>query len=352
MVSRGLVSGPDSFAVVDMSLPILPNTRHPRNRQPLVCSQPLPWNDCYIQTLALTSIRIKFSDPVPRDSGKCVLTPEHQASDINFQSEDDNDWRNKLRHMAEIGGTDFEPVSYEEEAHEPEEEPYFSDDSNEDDASSIEPRVVDSVPVATSSNSANIQLPQSGVIVDKGRASLHSTYAKSTVGLDEVIHRYDFTPVVDFCMDLETLALEDFANPWQFFDDIEVIKGIHSAYKARLQVKIDAAERSNAEFDSKLAAARQSSSVESPAVLESAPPASMPDIGANSGCSKPDKRLADSSPPIIIDGSTSSSTLRDSALEDVKDTRRQSPLVSVSKRIVKVVKTLVFAPMKLTKCTV
>ncbi|KZV69652.1 hypothetical protein PENSPDRAFT_471295 [Peniophora sp. CONT] len=66
-VRKGLppTSPPDSF--IDMCIPILPNTYHPTNVEPLRPLHPLPWQDCYISftnQLNYRNLRVKTT---PRD---------------------------------------------------------------------------------------------------------------------------------------------------------------------------------------------------------------------------------------------------------------------------------------------
>ncbi|KZV65604.1 hypothetical protein PENSPDRAFT_124991 [Peniophora sp. CONT] len=66
-VRKGLppTSPPDSFS--DMCIPILPNTYHPTNVEPLRPLHPLPWQDCYISftnQLNYRDLRVKTT---PRD---------------------------------------------------------------------------------------------------------------------------------------------------------------------------------------------------------------------------------------------------------------------------------------------
>ncbi|KZV69660.1 hypothetical protein PENSPDRAFT_725887 [Peniophora sp. CONT] len=56
----------------DYCIPILPNTKHPTGRKPLKPAQPLPWQDCYIDTspdFNFTEVRVSAA---PRDY-TCVL---------------------------------------------------------------------------------------------------------------------------------------------------------------------------------------------------------------------------------------------------------------------------------------
>lgn len=66
-VRKGLppTSPPDSFS--DMCIPVLPNTYHPTNVEPLRPLHPLPWEDCYISfsnQLNYRDLRVKTT---PRD---------------------------------------------------------------------------------------------------------------------------------------------------------------------------------------------------------------------------------------------------------------------------------------------
>ncbi|KAF9015847.1 hypothetical protein BDZ89DRAFT_435132 [Hymenopellis radicata] len=220
MVSRGFVPGPDEFVLSDMSIPVLPNTHHPRDRTPLVCDPPLPWDNCYIQTLALLPIRIKFSDPTPRARGKYWLNPPRQAGLIHFQCGDDNDWRDKLVRTAEMGGSDFEPDTYPgDEFDEPEGEPCYPWDNSEDTASLA---VLESSKELAVDSKLNVTPSDIESVSD--RASLHSAYAKSVVGFDEMVHQYDFTPVVNFSLDLEILSADEIPNPWEFFGEVDALE--------------------------------------------------------------------------------------------------------------------------------
>ncbi|KAG5649573.1 hypothetical protein H0H81_003033 [Sphagnurus paluster] len=49
---------PYEFATPEMSVPVLPNTKHPSSREPLVPSRPLPWQDCYHVSFDVVSLRI------------------------------------------------------------------------------------------------------------------------------------------------------------------------------------------------------------------------------------------------------------------------------------------------------
>lgn len=53
--------------------------------------------------------------------------------------------------------------------------------------------------------------------------SVHTEY-ESIDGLEEILHRYNSTPVIDFWIDWEKFSAEEIANPWEFFDEFAAIE--------------------------------------------------------------------------------------------------------------------------------
>lgn len=115
MVSRGLVSYPKDCITEEMSIPILPTTKHPRGQKPLVTDPSLPWDDCYHCTVAAIIVRVLYRERDIRERGKYALMPRQQTAIYDFQQIDDNKWREKLLDMEESGGTDFEPDPIEDQ---------------------------------------------------------------------------------------------------------------------------------------------------------------------------------------------------------------------------------------------
>ena len=71
------------FVEPDMCLPILPSTNHPTSREALRPSRPLPWNDCYLETVQAVNVRVRA---------------EYQRDDAVTRLEGSDNIQNVLRH--------------------------------------------------------------------------------------------------------------------------------------------------------------------------------------------------------------------------------------------------------------
>ncbi len=160
----------------EMSCPILPNTSsHPLEREPVHCTPPLPWPNCFHPTLARTTVRIQYESQDTRDRGEYQLVPQDEAVHLIDLHEHDAEWRQ------EIG------AAYQE-LHEAEHDTRSS----------------------RSSYNANESSPSV--------ASISSLQVP--VSFDEWL---DETPIVKFSFDLETISAQDISNPWEYQEE-------HDAY--------------------------------------------------------------------------------------------------------------------------
>lgn len=59
----------------------------------------------------------------------------------------------------------------------------------------------------------------------------------AAVDLDNFRYQHDFTPVIDFSVDLEQLPVSEISNPWSFFHEISALEGY--GLRALIQICAD-----------------------------------------------------------------------------------------------------------------
>ncbi|KAF9038913.1 hypothetical protein BDZ89DRAFT_1156985 [Hymenopellis radicata] len=95
--TRGMVSGTEDDLLPEMSCPILPNSSpHPLEREPVDCTPPLPWPDCFHPTLARTTVRVQYETHDTRDHGKYRLVPGVEVVHLIELNEHDAEWRQEI----------------------------------------------------------------------------------------------------------------------------------------------------------------------------------------------------------------------------------------------------------------
>ncbi|KAF9023801.1 hypothetical protein BDZ89DRAFT_1069606 [Hymenopellis radicata] len=191
--TRGMVPGPEDSMLPEMSCPILSNSSpHPLEREPVDCTPPLPWPDCFHPTLARTTVRIQYETQDTRDHGKYQLVPHVEAVHLIELNEHDAEWRQEI------------DAAYQE-LHEAEHDTRSSRSSYNVNGTSS---------ASSIASVSSLQIPMS---------------------YDEWL---DETPIVKFSFDLEKISAQDISNPWEYQEEREAYTKVQTEAKRRVHQKV------------------------------------------------------------------------------------------------------------------
>ncbi|KAK0500957.1 hypothetical protein EDD18DRAFT_1146737 [Armillaria luteobubalina] len=241
LVSQGLSNGqPDRFIFPDMAVPILPNNSNPLSRPPLTPTQPLPWPDCYHPTLTATHCRIRndltVGDPWP-DPKYQLRHQERRLENYHFQDVARRDTLKKEQEALLAVDTAGDAKNTQ---------------PDECQASTITlplPPEHDAESQYDGSVHKTIETSRAPSIVSKRHLKL-SDFLRSVVGkvlwwipcLHQDFENYDRDlfgdPLQEVIEDIE--SVKQINDPWNFFRELDAMKGIEADYHERMKVKVRA----------------------------------------------------------------------------------------------------------------
>ncbi|KAK0234079.1 hypothetical protein IW262DRAFT_1477475 [Armillaria fumosa] len=223
LVLQGLSDGqPDRFILPDMAVPILPNNSNPLSRPPLNPTQPLPWPDCYHSTLTATHCRIRndftVGDPWP-DPKYQLRHQERRLENYHFQdvARRDTLWKEQGALLAVDTAGDAEDAQPDERQ-----------------ASTV------TLPLP-SEHDAESQYDGSSC---DGLRQDFENYDRDLC--DDPLQGFDLfgatppdtMPIIEVIEDIE--SVKQINDPWNFFRELDALKGIEADYHERMKVKVRA----------------------------------------------------------------------------------------------------------------